>query len=150
MDKNKNILNGHEDSAYPGAYASSLDDQEIINEINDCAGQPADHFPVSVTDSANTFKIEIAIPGIKKEEFFITAKKNGLSVIAMHKNESSNESPDSTSTKLGSICFEKHFVLPQNVDPEYLSAEYAEGILCLHLSKIRQPARQPDTQILVY
>lgn len=150
MKKNKKNLAGHDDSVYPGSYVSPLNNKKIINEINNCAGQPADHFPVNVTDSADTFKIEIAIPGIKKEEFLITAKKNSISVIVAHKNEISNESPDSSSHQLGSICFEKHFVLPQNVDPEYLSAEYTEGILCLHLSKTKQPARQPNTQILVY
>lgn len=150
MKKNKKNLAGHDDSVYPGSYVSPLNNKKIINEINNCAGQTADHFPVNVTDSADTFKIEIAIPGIKKEEFLITAKKNSISVIVAHKNEISNESPDSSSHQLGSICFEKHFVLPQNVDPEYLSAEYTEGILCLHLSKTKQPARQPNTQILVY
>lgn len=150
MNNDKGILNQDGDSVYPGNYVSLVKDEEIAKELNSVFDEVVIDFPVIITDLNDTLKIEIAIPGINREDFFIHDDENGLSVTVLHKNIKGNEASDVRFHHFGCMCFEKHIVLPENVDSEFISAEYADGILCLHLSKTKKVIRNSYSKIAVY
>ena len=97
----------------------------------------------------DTMMVEVAIPGAKREDFIVHANRNEISICLLKKTST----PSSKNYALHEFnygCFERHITLPENVDPEFIHAEYASGMLRLFIPKTRQPLKNKDTRIVVY
>lgn len=90
---------------------------------------------VNILETANEFKIELAAPGLTKEDFKIELKKDNLSVWAEKKSEQSDEQKDYTRKEFEYLSFARSFVLPEGIDSEKISAEYINGILNITIGK---------------
>jgi HSP20 family protein len=134
---------------YPGDYEPLLQEKELKDEVEHFSKEDIIHPSVFMKELIDLFELEIAIPGVKREEFFIQADENDLSIIVLHQAREENNiySLHGINT---SQCFDQHIRLPENVDAQFASAEYAEGILYLHLSKTNRPAYNLHTRIIVY
>ena len=135
-------------SVYPGTYVPFLEDEEVEEVLNRPHKNEIVLPLVNVTELTNEFKVEVAIPGVNREDFFVHADKNILSVCVIHKDED----------LLGTVkydkndyeCFDRHIILPENADAEFISAEYKDGILCLHTPKSKRPNHNLHSTIVVY
>lgn len=92
---------------------------------------------VNILENENEFTIEIAAPGLKKEDFKINLEQDQLSVSAL-KVEGSNE--DNSTKKYNRrefnfTDFTKTFTLPETADSNKINAEYKDGILLIQISK---------------
>ena len=66
---------------YPGAYVPLLKEEEIQLALNRSHLGETFLPPVNVTELADSFKVEIVIPGgVKREDFLIRSDENVLSV----------------------------------------------------------------------
>jgi HSP20 family protein len=90
---------------------------------------------VNILETANDYKIEVAAPGLTKEDFQINLKKDNLSIWAEKKAEETDEKKDYTRKEFDYYSFARSFVLPESVDPEKITAEYLNGILSLTIGK---------------
>ena len=82
---------------YPGEYIPSLDTDELMNELKrPHEGSTLQPF-VNVSECSNYFKIEAAIPGVNREDFFIHIDYNTLVISALHKKVPAGGSEKSTS-----------------------------------------------------
>lgn len=90
---------------------------------------------VNISESPNDFKIELAAPGLQKEDFDINIKKNTLTVSA--KKEISNEvnKEKFTRKEFGYSSFSRSFQLPEGVESNSIEAIYENGILGIVLPK---------------
>ena len=136
-------------TVYPGSYVPVLKDEEVIAELKGVPGAKTDSHPLNVNELADSFKVEMTIPGVNREDFFIHADKNVLSVSVVHKDrgwiDTQFEQPPHFSERS-----DRHIVLPEFADPAFISAEYRSGVLCLYVSKSRQPPKHLHTDIVVY
>lgn len=92
---------------------------------------------VNILENENEFTIEIAAPGLKKEDFKINLEQDQLSVSALQV-EGSNE--DNSTKKYNRrefnfTDFTKTFTLPETADSNKINAEYKDGILLIQISK---------------
>lgn len=93
----------------------------------------------NVSEKEDRFELELAVPGMKKDDFNIAIEKNMLSISAESKTENAEESQENSTHYTrrefvyGAFC--RSFTLPETVDREKISAEYADGILHLVLPK---------------
>ena len=71
-----------------------------------------------------SFKIELAAPGLNKEDFKIELKKDNLSVWAEKKVAQTEEQEDYTRREFQYSSFARSFVLPEDIDAEKINAEY--------------------------
>ncbi|MET3126322.1 HSP20 family protein [Arcicella rosea] len=106
-------------------YPSKQNHQLAFNNI------PA----VNVKEVEGSFQIEVAAPGLKKEDFKLSLHENRLS-ISTQKEESSEEKTEKyTRQEFNYSSFQRTFNLPKSVDGEKIEATYNDGILNINLPK---------------
>ncbi|MFT4032251.1 MAG: Hsp20/alpha crystallin family protein [Siphonobacter sp.] len=106
---------------------------------NDWNSLPA----VNVKENEGTFQLEVAAPGLKKEDFKISVHENRL-VISAKKETKSEETQEQYSRKEFSYnSFQRSFVLPKTIDGEKIEATYTDGILSVTLPKKEEAKAQP-------
>ena len=145
-----NILYDTNCSIYPGSYVPLLKAEEVEKELKRLHKYENNLLPVNVTELADSFKVEVAIPGLKREDFFIRADENDLSVCVVHKKCGLTDRERFQLHEFNYECLDRHITLPQNADAEFISAEYKGGILCLYVPKAKQPVKNQHTMIVVY
>ncbi|MEZ4994509.1 MAG: Hsp20/alpha crystallin family protein [Saprospiraceae bacterium] len=95
---------------------------------------------VNIKDEKKNFEIEVAAPGLKKEDFKIRVE-NGMLFISAEREDTREETEAAYTRKEFSYhSFERSFALPENADPESISARYNDGILKLTVKKMKTAA----------
>lgn len=90
---------------------------------------------VNILETETDYKIELAAPGLTKEDFQINLKKDTLSVWAEKKTTETEEKKDYTRKEFDYFSFARSFVLPESVDGDKITAEYTNGILNITIGK---------------
>ena len=90
---------------------------------------------VNIAETENDFHIELAVPGLKKEDFKISLDKNVLSVSAEQKTENKQEEKRYNKREYSYTSFVRSFTLPETADQERIDAEYVDGILRVTVAK---------------
>lgn len=103
---------------------------------------------VNIAETEGQFHIELAIPGLKKDDFKISLDKNVLSVSAEKKNETTEEGKKFSKREYNYTSFVRSFTLPETVDHSKIDAEYVDGILKLNVAK-REEAKFQSREIAV-
>lgn len=103
---------------------------------------------INVIESEKGYKVEVAAPGMTKEDFNIHLSDDNELVISMEKKSESNEE-DKTNKKylrreFSYTKFQQALVLPDDVEKERISANVADGVLTIDL-----PKRTPEEKAKV-
>jgi len=129
-------------SVYPGVYERPWSETELNEEL--CKTDANIKIPfMSVRELAHHYRIEIAVPGYKKQDFLIRASGRVLSVSGMNKRNSDSKAADCE-------CMIRSIVLPFEVDTNFVTAEYRNGILQICLFKSNLPVENSSEDIIVY
>jgi len=95
---------------------------------------------VNIKDDNKTFEIEVAAPGMKKEDFKVTVENGMLVIAAERKEEKEEKEVNYTRREFAFNAFRRTFLLPENVDAEKIEAKYDNGILHLFMKKTKELA----------
>lgn len=90
---------------------------------------------VNIAETEKGFAIELAVPGLKKEDIKISLDKNVLSVSAEVKTEETTETKKYNKKEFSYSSFKRSFTLPETVDQSTIDAQYVDGILTLNVAK---------------
>ena len=91
---------------------------------------------INVVESDKDYKVEVAAPGMKKEDFNIHLGDNNELVITMEqKNENKEEHKKYLRREFAYSKFQQSFILPNDVEKEKISASVNDGILTIDLPK---------------
>src|ERR1700733_11386965 len=90
---------------------------------------------VNIAETESQFEVELAVPGLKKEDFKISLDKNVLSVSADKQTETVNEDKKFTKREYSYQSFSRSFTLPESADHSKIEADYTDGILKLTITK---------------
>ncbi|MHA6248222.1 Hsp20/alpha crystallin family protein [Pontibacter sp. CAU 1760] len=103
---------------------------------------------VNIKDNQKEYQIEIAAPGMKKEDFNVDME-NGRLTISSHKEEEKNEDKENYHRReYNYSSFSRSFNLPENVKPEDVKAQYTDGILRLTVPK-KEEQEKPKKRIKI-
>ena len=105
--------------------------------------QPA--LNVRATDTA--YHLELAAPGLAKEDFEIEVDGEHLTLSAEWKATSADETSDYTRREFNFRSFSRTLRLPEEVRPEAISARYEAGVLHLELPKKEEVLPRPAQRI---
>lgn len=135
---------------YPGVYVPMLSEEELRKALKSYdKGEMV--FPlVNVSELSDSFEMEIAVPGVKREDFLITTDANLLRIRVLNKNPEHPENKTAQLHEFNYGNFDRHIILPVNSDSEFIIAKYCDGILRLHVPKAKQPVKIQQTNIIVY
>ena len=91
---------------------------------------------INVVESDKDYKVEVAAPGMKKEDFNIHLGDNNELIITMEqKNENKEEHKKYLRREFAYSKFQQSFVLPDNIEKEKISASVNDGILTIEVPK---------------
>lgn len=91
--------------------------------------------PANVSETNKEYKIELSVPGLKKEDFNINID-NGFLTISSEKEEENREEDNNYSCREFSYSsFSRSFQLPENVNENNINAKYENGMLQLIVPK---------------
>ena len=138
-------------SIYPGKYVSLYSECDFSKTIKNTSENKASSLPVNIIESGNIYKIELAIPGVKRENLFVKFYGNVLSVFKFRNNE--REPYQQKKFRLHEFIFDSYLfckiLLLHKANPIFIS-KYTSRILQLHISKSKHPVKWVITNIAVY
>lgn len=96
---------------------------------------------INVAEDKEQYTVELAAPGMTKEDFNIHLDENGDLVIEMEKK--ANETEEKKERKylrreFSYVKFQQTLVLPDNVDKSKIAAGVKDGILTIDLPKVNE------------
>ena len=103
---------------------------------------------VNIAENDSEFHIELAVPGLKKDDFKINLDKNVLSIAAERKSEENTETKRFSKREYSYNSFVRSFTLPETADYAKIEADYTDGILNLTIAK-KEEAKLQSREIAV-
>ena len=104
---------------------------------------------VNVKETEDDYAIELAVPGLKKEDFKVEINEGILTIAAERKTENEEKKEGYTRREFSFTNFTRRFTLPETADENNISASYTDGILVLNLPKKEEAKPQPARLIEV-
>ncbi len=101
---------------------------------------------VNTSESAESYHVEMAAPGLKKDDFKITVDRNLLTISCQANEENAVNDKRYTKREYSFTSFVRSFNLPELADLNKIEAAYENGILKLDIGK-REEAKSMSRQI---
>lgn len=99
---------------------------------------------VNTSETKTMFEMEIAAPGMKKDDFKIEIDNNVLTISSSKESSSEEDEKNYTRKEYSYSSFSRSFRLPDNVKSEKIKAAYADGILKVMIPK--EKVVEPETR----
>jgi len=90
---------------------------------------------VNIKEDNDKFVLEMAAPGMKKNDFHINVEKDVLTISSEHKEEKEEKKENYARREFYYNTFSRSFNLPESIDLEGIKADYKNGILNIVLPK---------------
>ncbi len=155
-NKNNNILTTNKQEVkimYPTRTNSWL--PEIFNDFINTEFMPKTNATapaINVKETKDEYIVELAAPGMKKEDFDININQNGDLNIKMENRHETKEEEKKTHylrREFSYTKFEQTLILPDDVNKEKIAAHVADGVLTIELPKVVKEEVKVARQITV-
>jgi HSP20 family protein len=123
-------------------------DSSLANWRSSGATLPA----VNVKENNDEFSIEVAAPGMKRDDFKVELDNNVLTISSQQENNREEKDPEGNYTRreFSYQSFQRSFTLPQDkVEGENIAARYTDGILHITVPRKENAKVKPAKQITV-
>jgi len=101
---------------------------------------------VNVSEMEAAYHIELAAPGLKKEDFKLNLERNVLSISVEQTAEKQDAQKNYSKKEFSYTSFVRSFTLPEVADHNNIEATYADGVLQVTIAK-REEAKPVRKQI---
>ena len=102
---------------------------------------------VNITEQKDDFRVELAVPGMKKDDFQVDMDGNLLTISCETKETKEEKEAKYTRKEYNYSSFSRSFTLPEEVNRDKVEARYENGILKLVLPKKEEAKRQAARMI---
>ena len=126
------------------AVFNDLFDTDYLPKVN--ATAPA----INVKESDKAYTVELAAPGMKKEDFNVHINDEGNLVVKMERKQEHSEEDKTTRylrREFSYSKFEQTLILPDDVQKEAISAKVEHGVLTVELPKMVEEKVKVSRQI---
>jgi HSP20 family protein len=132
--------------SYPGEYIPLPQAEDLLKKVNKALGSKP---LVNIEEYPDSYKVEVNIPGAKREDIFINTNDRILSIIVLRMT-CENVHYQIQRHEFDNRSIERHVFLPADADTEFVSAEYKEGIVCMHIPRSEGHPSLSSGRIVVY
>jgi HSP20 family protein len=132
--KNEKALMPGVDDIFESIFNDTFFSDRMVNRV------PA----VNISESEDRFHIEMAAPGLKKEDFKISIDRDQLTISAEKQSDKDDRRFNKREYSYNS--FVRAFTLPEVADHEKIEAAYQDGVLKIDVSK-KEEAKFVSRQI---
>lgn len=105
---------------------------------------------INVMESDSDYTVELAAPGLKKDDFKVNINDEGNLVIKMEQKAENKEEDKSRHYLRREFSYSKYeqtLILPDDVEKELISAKVDNGVLTIDLPKTAAAQKKPARQI---
>jgi HSP20 family protein len=122
---------------------------ELVNEFlqedkitSNIAFRPA----IELKEEKDVYKLDVALPGIKKEEISIEVENDYLTIKGERVSSSNKETNKTHVSEFKYGKFERKILLPKNAEYNKINAKYEDGLLKVEVAK-REEAKAKSIEI---
>ena len=119
-----------------------------LSNFSDAGTLPA----VNIKETKNDFEVEMAAPGMKKEDFKVEVDGNTLTISSerSEQREENNGDEKFSRREFSYQSFQRSFSLPKDVvDDDNIQASYENGVLKLRIPKKEEAKQKPPKKIRI-
>ena len=112
---------------------------------------------INVSEDDKEYKVEVAAPGMKKENFNVHVTQDGDLVISMEAKTDSSSNNDDQEAKnnikylrreFSYSKFEQVLTLPEHVEKDNISASVNDGILTIDIPKMTEAEKEKENTVI--
>lgn len=122
---NSDVVNPYVNSVFDNLFNDSFIADRLVTRI------PA----VNISESSDSFSIELAAPGLQKSDFKINVDKNMISISVEKKEQEETADKLFSKKEFSYTSFTRSFSLPETVDYSQIEATYTDGVLIVKVAK---------------
>jgi HSP20 family protein len=118
---------------------SIFDDFSVLrNLFQQGVSKPVNTSPsVNVKESDTAYELEIAAPGLSKEDFKINVEGQTLTISSEKEKQEEEKEKTYTRKEFSYVAFKRSFNLPEHtVEADKITAKYTDGVLQLYIPKV--------------
>jgi len=104
---------------------------------------------VNILESNEEYHIELAAPGLKKEDFKVSVERDMLTISTGQYSENNTSEKTYNRREFSYSAFTRAFALPESADVDRIQASYIDGLLKLTLPK-KEEAKAVSRQIEIH
>jgi len=104
---------------------------------------------VNIVESKEDYRIEVAAPGLNKDDFKINLENNVLTVSSEKEDKHEENDEKVMRREFSYSSFSRSFTLPQTVNSEKIKASHKDGILQVIIPKKDEAREKPSREIKI-
>tara|TARA_B110000438_G_scaffold52607_1_gene52817 strand:+ start:244 stop:666 length:423 start_codon:yes stop_codon:yes gene_type:complete len=135
------IVKYNNNKVFPSLMNQFFNDDLRMNVINNNHSVPS----VNSIENDNSFEIDLAVPGMKKDDF--TIQLNDKVLVISSENTNSVENNSMSLNEFNYSSFQRSFTVPETVELDKIKANYKNGILKVKLPKKKDSISKPNRVI---
>ncbi len=101
---------------------------------------------VNISETENNYHVELAAPGLKKEDFKLNLERNNLTISVEQSANQEDNQKNYSKREYSYRSFVRSFTLPDSADDSQIEATYTDGVLRIDIAK-REEAKTVRRQI---
>lgn len=123
--------------------------RELLNWGNSNYSSTSTTVPsVNIKEDVDTFEVEVAAPGMSKDDFKITLDGNLLTISSAKEEKNEEKRDNYTRREFSYQSFQRSFELHRDVvDQDNIEARYENGLLRLTIPK-KEEAKQKEPRLI--
>jgi HSP20 family protein len=102
---------------------------------------------VNIVEDTDHFRLDVAAPGLKKDDFKVSVHEQQLVISAVAQSSSEEKTEKFTRREFNYNSFQRSFTLPNTVNSEKIEARYVDGVLSVVVPK-REEAKQKEARTI--
>ena len=105
---------------------------------------------INVIEDENRYKIEVATPGMTKDDFKVHVNKDGNLVIEMEKKKENDEKKEGKYIRreFAYTRFHQTLILPENAEKDKIEAKVENGVLKVCIPKLQLEGNEPEKRVI--
>jgi HSP20 family protein len=104
---------------------------------------------VNIIEGKDDFRIEVAAPGLDKNDFSIDVKNNVLFISCEKEEKKEDENEKIMRREFSYSSFSRSFSLPNTINPDKISAKHRDGVLTISIPKREEAKEKPPKKIAI-
>lgn len=139
-------FSNHQPSVFDRFFENDLFDWSNRNYSSTNTTLPS----VNIKESTEDFEVEVAAPGLTKNDFKIQLNHDLLTISSEKEIENETNNGESfTLREFSYQSFSRSFTLPNTVDNEKIVAKYENGLLRINIPKKEEARPRPARHIAI-
>lgn len=135
------IVKYNNNNVFPSLMNEFFNDDLRMNFFNRRHSVPS----VNSLENNDSFEIDLAVPGMKKDDF--TIELNDKILVISSDNSNYDQSERTRLNEFNYSSFQRSFRVPESVELDKIKANYKNGILKIKLPKRKDSITKPNRVI---